>query len=221
LIGGFKAAHKRLAEELAEDARRTASWTGRGEFSGPVMRAMMEVPRHQFVTAGEAPFAYANRPLSIGHGQTISQPFIVALMTELLDLEPGDKVLEVGTGSGYQTAVLAALAGDVYTIEIIPELADAARRRLAHLGYRNIIMKIAQGREGWPGEAPFDAIMVTAAAPVVPPALVDQLAPGGRMVVPVGEHGGHQDLVRIFKSADGRVEEKNVLAVAFVPLVED
>jgi len=219
MSGAIPAARRQLMRAIADDTRRTLGETGRAEISPPVMAAMADVPRHEFVPAGEVASAYANRPLPIGNGQTISQPFIVALMTELLDIGPGDKVLELGTGSGYQTAVLAALGAAVYSVEIVPQLAQAAAARLGRLGTRNIHLKTAQGRDGWPGEAPFDAIMVTAAAADIPPALIDQLRSGGRLVLPVGEPGGHQMLMRIVKSADGGFEKKPVLAVAFVPLL--
>jgi protein-L-isoaspartate(D-aspartate) O-methyltransferase len=212
---------KRLMAAIAEDTSRTAAETGRGELSPSVLGAMMDVPRQEFVPAGDAASAFDNRPLPIGHGQTISQPFIVALMTELLDIGPGDKVLELGTGSGYQTAVLAQLGAAVYSVEIIPQLADAAAVRLARLGLKNVHLQTAQGWDGWPSEAPFDAILVTAAAARTPPALVGQLKPGGRLIVPIGATGGHQILMRLVKSEDGGFEEERILSVAFVPLVED
>lgn len=206
---------------IAEDTYRTAGETGRGELSPSILGAMMEVPRQEFVPAGEADSAFDNRPLPIGHGQTISQPFIVALMTELLDIGPADRVLELGTGSGYQTAVLAALGASVYSLEIIPQLADEAAKRLDRLGLKNVHLRTAQGWDGWPSEAPFDAIVVTAAAGRVPPALIRQLKPGGRLIVPIGEPGGHQMLMRIVKTEDGGIEEEHILSVAFVPLVEN
>jgi len=147
---------------------------------------MHKVPRHRFVPADMEPYAYANRPLPIGNGQTISQPFIVALMTDLLDLKPGDKVLEIGTGCGYQAAVLGELAREVYTIEIVEPLAQESAARLAALGYRNISARSGDGYNGWPAHAPFDAIIVTAGAAAVPPALIEQLKPGGKLVIPVG-----------------------------------
>ena len=162
--------------------------------------------------------AYENRPLPIGHGQTISQPFVVALMTELLDLQPDDSVLEVGTGSGYQAAVLAELAGKVCSIEVIPELAASAAESAGGQGYGNVELRTGDGGLGWPERAPFDAIMVTAAAPDVPPALVEQLRPGGRMVIPVGPRHGDQELLLITKDAAGTVTQRTILPVAFVPL---
>jgi protein-L-isoaspartate(D-aspartate) O-methyltransferase len=162
--------------------------------------------------------AYDNRPLPIGHGQTISQPFVVALMTELLDLSPQDSVLEIGTGSGYQAAVLAEVAGSVCSIEVIPELAAAAAKALTHEGYTNVMLRTGDGGSGWPERAPFDAIIVTAAAPEIPPALVAQLRIGGRMVIPVGPRHGDQELVLLTKDTAGEVTQRNVLPVAFVPL---
>ena len=161
---------------------------------------------------------YVNRPRAIGHGQTISQPYIVALMTDLLDLEPTDRVLEIGTGCGYQAAVLAELCARVYSVETVEELAHTAAARLDRLGYANVEVRYGEGFEGWPEEAPFDAIMVTAAPTAVPPALVEQLAPGGRLVVPVGEAGTTQTLTLCRKDAEGRVERDNLLPVSFVPM---
>jgi protein-L-isoaspartate(D-aspartate) O-methyltransferase len=184
------------------------------------MAAMARVPRHEFVPEWEIPFAYANRPLGIGHGQTISQPYIVAVMTDLLDLKEDDRVLEVGTGCGYQAAVLAETAGQVYTLESVPELAEQARFRLQRLGYRNVTVRVGDGYRGWPEEAPFDAIMVTAAPPDIPPALGEQLGTGGRMVIPVGRSNETQMLYRCVKQADGTLSKEAKLPVAFVPMVE-
>jgi len=167
---------------------------------------------------GSMDAAFENRPQPIGHGQTISQPFIVALMTELLDLQPDDGVLEVGTGSGYQAAVLAELAGKVCSIEVIPELARAAAAALAQQGYGNVVLRTGDGGLGWPERAPFDVIIVTAAAPNIPPALIEQLRSGGVMVIPVGPRHGDQELVLLRKNAAGEVTQRNVLPVAFVPL---
>jgi protein-L-isoaspartate(D-aspartate) O-methyltransferase len=189
---------------------------------GPAVRdALARVPRHQFVPRLERGLAYANRPLSIGHGQTISQPYIVAIMTQLLDPGPESRVLEIGTGCGYQAAVLAEIAAGVWTIERIPALAEAAAQRLARLGYTNIHVRAGDGSLGWPGEAPFDAIIVTAAAGAIPPALIDQLARGGRMVTPVGVPGREQALTVVDKARDGAITERTCLPVAFVPLVEE
>jgi protein-L-isoaspartate(D-aspartate) O-methyltransferase len=211
--------HQRLLREIAEDAVETARWTGRRAFATRVMDAMAAVPRHLFVTNRQRAAAYDNRPLPIGHGQTISQPYIVAVMTDLLDLAPTDRVLEIGTGSGYQTAVLHQLAAFVVSIECVPELAEQARRRLAALGCDRVRVQIGDGFRGCPEEAPFDAIIVTAAPPAIPQPLVDQLKPGGRLVVPVGAAGDTQMLYRCVKAADGRVEAEPKLPVAFVPMV--
>jgi protein-L-isoaspartate(D-aspartate) O-methyltransferase len=184
-----------------------------------VLAAMRDVPRHQFVPADVIPEAYDDTPLPIGHDQTISQPYIVALMTELLGIEPGDRVLEVGTGSGYQAAVASQLADSVFTIEILEELAATAADRLERLGYRNVVARQGDGYFGWADHAPFDGILVTAAAGHVPPPLVAQLAPGGRMVIPVGGVFQVQHLVLVEKTAGGQVRTRNVLPVSFVPLV--
>ena len=186
--------------------------------TAPVLAVMGQVPRHEFVPAGERARAYQDRPLPIGFGQTISQPYIVALMTDLLEVGPGDKVLEIGTGSGYQAAVLAELGVKVYTIEIVPPLAEAAAARLARLGYGTAEARPGDGYYGWPGLAPFDGIVVTAAASHVPPSLVQQLKPGGRMVIPVGSPFSVQQLVLITKNADGTVKTEQLLPVRFVPL---
>lgn len=203
---------------IAEEAAETASFTGREAFAPRVMEAMAKVPRHLFVPPGQEPVAYVNGPLPIGYGQTISQPFIVALMTDLLDLQPGMRVLEVGTGSGYQAAVLGELGAEVYSLEIVPELARRAAERLARLGYDRVHVKAADGYEGWSEHAPFERIIVTAAAPAVPPPLLDQLAPGGRLVIPIGAVHVGQTLAVVDKDAAGRVTERPVLPVAFVPL---
>jgi protein-L-isoaspartate(D-aspartate) O-methyltransferase len=171
------------------------------------------------VPPAQAGSAYRNHPLPIGAGQTISQPYIVALSTDLVQPRAGQRVLEVGTGSGYQAAVLAEIVGKVYTIELIAALGNAAAERLRALGYANVEVRIGDGYAGWPEAAPFDAIVVTAAAPRVPQALVEQLKPGGRMVIPVGESGAAQELLVITKRADGGVDTRSVLPVRFVPLV--
>lgn len=216
---GFEKARAALLREIEAQARETESWTGRATYAPAVMAAMAAVPRHAFVDETERALAYLNRPLPIGHGQTISQPYIVAVMTDMLDLTPSARVLEVGTGCGYQAAVLAEVAGHVYTVEAVPALAAAARERLARLGYGNVSVREGDGRLGWPEEAPFDAIIVTAAAERIPPALIEQLKPSGRMVVPVGPPWGPQVLVVGGKHKDGRFETANTLPVAFVPLV--
>ena len=185
--------------------------------SPAVLQAMTRVPRHLFVPEPLRLHAYEDRPLPIGHGQTISQPYIVGYMTEVLQLEPAHKVLEIGTGSGYQAAVLAEIARQVYSVEIVPELADRARRALAQTGYRNVEVRSGNGYLGWPERAPFDRIIVTAAPPDIPQPLVDQLAVGGIMVVPVGS--GYQEIVIINKTAQG-VTQKRTIEVRFVPMVK-
>jgi len=179
---------------------------------------MGKVERHRFVPAGLAALAYLNRPLPIGHGQTISQPYIVALMTDLMKVKAGDKVLEIGTGSGYQAAILAELAGAVYSIEIIEAMGREAGERLKKLGCRNVKTKVGDGYYGWPEAAPFDAIMVTAAASHVPPPLIRQLKPGGRMVIPLGTQFMTQSLMLVEKKRDGSVTNRQILPVRFVPL---
>jgi protein-L-isoaspartate(D-aspartate) O-methyltransferase len=207
-----------LVAEISEEAAATASYTGRAEFSPEVMAAIARVRRERFIEPGQEPLAYVNGPLPIGYGQTISQPYIVALMTDLLDLEPGHRVLEIGTGSGYQTAVLAELGTEVFGLEIVPELARRSAERLSAMGYRGLHLKEGDGNRGWPEAAPFDRILAAAAAVTVPPALIEQLAPGGRMVIPVGTGPLGQMLTLVVKDADGMVSEKPVLPVAFVPL---
>jgi len=191
----------------------------RGITDEEVLNAMRAVPRHLFVPESKQARAYGDYPLPIGYGQTISQPYIVALMTDLLELKEGDKVLEVGTGSAYQAAILAEIPGvEVYTIEIIPELAESARVRLENLGYTSVYCKQGDGYYGWPEHAPFDAIIVTAAPDHTPQPLVDQLAKDGRMVVPVGPPGGYQTLWKFVKQSDGELKTYNMGGVAFVPL---
>ncbi len=216
----FEAQRRRMVDEIAAMARAARLDTGRSALAAPVMAAMAKVPRHEFVPAASRRNAYANRPLSIGAGQTISQPFIVALMSDLMQIKPGDKVLEIGTGSGYQAAVLAEIGAVVHTIEIIEPLAQEAQARLSRLGYVNVFTRVGDGYQGWPEKAPFDAIMLTAAPREVPQPLIDQLQPGGRLVVPIGERDGVQALLLIEKRADGTLSRRNVLAVRFVPLTD-
>lgn len=211
---------KRMMDDITALTRETRLETGRAALGDRVMAAMTKVPRHEFVPADQKRNAYANRPLPIGMGQTISQPFIVALMTDLMGVKPGDRVLEIGTGSGYQAAVLGELAGAVYTIEIVEPLGREAAERLNRLGYRNVVTKIGDGYQGWAEHAPFDAIMVTAAPRDVPQPLIDQLKPGGRLVVPVGGQGAGQALLVIEKHPDGRITRREVLGVRFVPLTD-
>jgi protein-L-isoaspartate(D-aspartate) O-methyltransferase len=180
-----------------------------------VLDALRAVPRHEFVPADQRALAYVDRALPIGHDQTISQPYVVAFMTQALAVEPGEKVLEIGTGSGYQAAVLAALGAEVFSIEIVEPLGRAAAVRLERLGY-DVAVRIGDGYRGWPEQAPFDAIILTAAPPEVPSPLLDQLKPGGRMVLPEGE--GFQQLVLVTKDADGSVMRRSLLDVRFVPM---
>lgn len=210
----------RMVEHIAALTRETRFETGRAILSERVMSAMSKVPRHEFVPAWERASAYADRPLPIGHGQTISQPFIVALMTDLADIAPGHTVLEVGTGCGYQAAVLGELAKTVYTIEIVEPLGHEAAERLKRLGYQNIHTKVGDGYQGWREHAPFDAIIVTAAPREVPQPLIDQLKPGGKLVVPVGGQVSVQSLLVLEKQRDGTLTRREVLGVRFVPLVD-
>jgi len=208
----------RMVEEIAAMARETGAETGRPRFSDAVMAAIGKVPRHRFVPVPLQSSAYDNRPLPIGEGQTISQPYIVALMSELLDAKPTDRVLEVGTGSGYQAAVLAELVAKVYTIEIVEPLARRAMQTLGQLGYGNIEVRIGDGYDGWAAAAPFDSIIVTAAPAEIPKPLIDQLRSGGRMVIPVGGSRDVQQLLLVEKRVDGSATTKRTLTVRFVPL---
>jgi len=211
-------ARARMVAEIAAMARETGGETGRPKFGDAVMAAMGKVPRHRFVPFLQEAFAYENRPLPIGDGQTISQPYIVALMTDLVDAKSSDTVLEVGTGSGYQAAVLAEIVAKVYTIEIVEALGRRAATLLGELGYRNVEARIGDGYGGWPAAAPFDVIVVTAAPAEVPQPLIDQLKPGGRMVIPVGGSVDVQQLLLVEKRADGSATTKRTLPVRFVPL---
>jgi protein-L-isoaspartate(D-aspartate) O-methyltransferase len=208
-----------MVAEVEAMYRETRAETGLGALSPAVRAALGKVERHRLVPPAQASAAYRNHPLPIGAGQTISQPYIVALSADLLAPKPGDVVLEVGTGSGYQAAVLAEIVKQLYSIELIESLGRSAAARLSELGYRNVEVRIGDGYAGWPEKAPFDGIVVTAAAPQVPPALVAQLKPGARMVIPVGETGDVQYLKVLVKRADGGYDEKRVLPVRFVPLV--
>ncbi|HSA81063.1 MAG TPA: protein-L-isoaspartate(D-aspartate) O-methyltransferase [Geminicoccaceae bacterium] len=212
------AARRALLETIAEEIRWTGIGDGRRELDPRVRAAIAKVPRERFVPPDLKAHAHDNRPLPIGHGQTISQPLIVAVMTDLLRLQPSSRVLEVGTGSGYQTAILAELAGAVVTVEVVEALAAAARVRLKALGYRNIAFRTGDGAVGCPEEAPFDAILVAAAAPSIPRALLEQLRPGGRLVIPLGRDPLSQELVLVEKDAAGRSDERSLFPVAFVPL---
>ena len=207
-----------MLEAIAADAAATADYTGCRVLDAGVMATMAKVPRHEFVPADEAGYSYVNEALPIGYGQTISQPFIVALMTDLLEPRSDHRILEVGTGSGYQAAVLAELVDHVYSIEVIPELAEEASARLARLGYRNVTVRAGDGNDGWAEHAPFDGVIVTAAAAEIPGPLVQQLRPGGRLVIPIGPPR-NQELTLVDKSTTGQISERVVLPVAFVPLV--
>ncbi len=207
----------RMLVEIARDTRETAAMTGREELSGRVLEAIARVPRDRFVPTSQRGRAYFNRPLPIGSGQTISQPFIVALMSDLADVEKGDRVLEIGTGSGYQAAVLAELGAEVFSIEIIPELAARARSTLDETGYRRIRTRVGDGYHGWLEEAPFDAILVTAAAPEIPHPLIEQLAEGGRLVIPVAS-GPYGEQLTLVTRHGNEHEERELLPVRFVPL---
>lgn len=214
----YDKARKDLIHQIENDVRRTETYFSKSTFSSQVMEAMATVPRHKFVPEIFRYAAYENQPLPIGYGQTISQPYIVALMTDLLSLSPGDKALEVGTGSGYQAAILAELVDEVYTIEIIEELGKQATTVLASLKYNNVHTRIGDGYYGWQEHSPFDAIVVTAAASHIPPPLIRQLKPGGRMVIPVGSRFMVQQLVLVEKDDKGKVSTRQILPVMFVPL---
>jgi len=207
-----------LLEEIREEVRATCRLTGRAALAARVIEALRRVPRHAFVPDDMQWAAYQNTALPIGYRQTISQPYIVALMTDLIEPKAEDVILEVGTGSGYQAAVLSRLVRQVYSLEIIDELAIQARDRLQRLGFDNVEVRAGNGHFGLPEHAPYDSIIVTAAASSVPAALIDQLKPGGVLVIPVGNRYLGQDLKVIRKDETGRVEERSVLPVVFVPL---
>jgi len=213
------AAMRHLLAAIDAEVAAMETWTGRAALKPDVRAAIGRVPRRAFVAAAEAAAAYENRPLPIGAGQTISQPSMVAIMTDLLDCAPGRRVLEIGTGSGYQAAILAELGARVFSIETVPALAAAAGERLRDLGYGDIELRCGDGGRGWPEAAPFDGIVVTAAASALPRPLVEQLAAGGRMVVPIGPAYGEQQLVLVTKDAAGGVREEALMPVAFVPFV--
>ncbi|MEO8417709.1 MAG: protein-L-isoaspartate(D-aspartate) O-methyltransferase [Methylophilaceae bacterium] len=208
----------KLVRDIAQLTRASAAETGRPEINPAVLAAMARTPRHRFVPIDQQHYAYHNRPLPIGYGQTISQPFLVALMTDLLEVKPGDRVLELGTGSGYQAALLAEMGMQVYSMEIVGPLATRASQTLAALYPRGVEVRHGDGYYGWEAHAPFDAIIVTAAASHVPPPLVRQLKPGGRMVIPLGASFLIQQLVLVEKAADGRISSREIVPVRFVPL---
>jgi protein-L-isoaspartate(D-aspartate) O-methyltransferase len=213
----FEKLRSQMMAEIAAEAALTAGHTGRAAFSERVMRAINSVPRHEFVPVELQPYAYLNRPLPIGYEKTVSQPFIVALMTDLLDPASGDVVLEIGAGAGYQAAILAALTKRVYSVDIIEELAQGAERRLKRLGYDTVEIRVANGYYGWMEHAPYDKIMVTAATDLIPPPLLSQLKPGGRMVIPTGIPE-KQTLVLVEKSAAGSLATREILPVRFSEL---
>lgn len=213
----YAEARAQLVEEIEDHVRATSDYLERDALDERVLQAIGSVPRHEFVPPDVRPRAYDNRPLPIGYGQTISQPYIVAIMTDLMDLQPGDRALEIGTGSGYQAAILAALIDAVYSIEIIAPLGEAAAGRLQRLGFDNVEVRIGDGYYGWEEQAPFDAIVVTAAASHIPPPLLKQLKPGGRMIIPVGSRFLTQQLLLVRKQSDGEIVTRQILPVAFVP----
>jgi len=210
-----------MVSTIEADVAQTSLYLDKQALDPRVMAAMGKVARHALVPEDQRDNAYRNRPLPIGYGQTISQPYLVAVMTDLLKPKPGDRVLEVGTGSGYQAAILAELVARVFTIEVIAPLGERARTALQALGYNNIEVQVADGYYGWPEQAPFDAIVVTAAASHVPPPLLKQLKPGGRMVIPVGSSFMVQQLLLVEKAADGEISTRQILPVRFVPLTGD
>ena len=214
----YSDARQKLVQEIESNVRATSQYLNKQALDPRVMHALGKVPRQEFVPTAEQPYAYYNQPLPIGYGQTISQPYIVVVMTDLLQLSADSKVLEVGTGSGYQAAMLAELAEQVYSIEIIKPLAEQAASRLARLGYSTIRTKYADGYYGWPEYAPFDAIVVTAAASHVPPPLIKQLKVGGRMVIPVGSSFMTQELLLVTKGAGDKITTRQILPVRFVAL---
>lgn len=209
-----------MLSDIEWEVKLTRSMIGKDSLDERVMAAMKHVPRHEFIPKALREYAYQNAPVPIGAGQTISQPYIVALMSDLLNTKPSDVVLEIGTGSGYQAAILSRLVKQVYSIEFVEELAALARTRLHELGYDNVEVRAGDGNLGWPEHAPYDGIMVTAAAPHIPQALIDQLRAGARMVIPLGLPYSAQELIVVEKEPDGKIKTKDILGVAFVPLVE-
>jgi protein-L-isoaspartate(D-aspartate) O-methyltransferase len=214
----YVTARQRLVELIEDDVRATSAYLGQETLDPRILTAIGSVPRHEFVPPELKSLAYENRPLPIGHGQTISQPYIVAIMTDLLRVKSAFRVLEIGTGSGYQAAILAELVNEVYSIEIIKPLADTAETRLTRLGYHNIKTRHGDGYYGWQQHAPFDAIIVTAAAGHIPPPLIKQLKVGGRMIIPVGSRFMAQELLLVEKVEDEKITTRQILPVRFVPL---
>ena len=210
-----------MVKEIKADVIRTRVYIGKSKLDDKVMRVIEEIEREKFISEELRALAYENHPLTIGYGQTISQPYIVALMTDMIQLQPDSIVLEIGTGSGYQAAVLASLAKQVYSLEIIEALANQARSRLRELDYKNIEIRSGDGYHGWAEHAPFDAIIVTAASEQIPPPLVEQLKPGGKLIIPVGQQYQTQQLIIVEKNLDGITNTKQILPVSFVPLTGD
>lgn len=214
----YAMARKQMVALIENDVKETRSYLDKEALDNKVLEMMATVPRHEFVPEAMKGYAYENRPLSIGHGQTISQPYIVAIMTDLLALTKASRVLELGTGSGYQAAILSGLVKQVFTIEIVEPLGLAAKERLARLGYDNVSVRIGDGYYGWDEQAPFDAIIVTAAASHIPPPLTQQLKVGGRMIIPVGTQFMTQQLLLVTKQEKGRLISRQILPVRFVPV---
>ncbi|MDP1663752.1 MAG: protein-L-isoaspartate(D-aspartate) O-methyltransferase [Methylobacter sp.] len=211
---------QRMLEDIEMEVNQTRHLIGKDALDDRVMTAIKQVPRHKFLPADFRFFAYDNGPAPIGSGQTISQPYIVALMTDLLNTKPTDTILEIGTGSGYQAAILSRLVKQVYSLEVIAELSVNARRQLKKMGYNNVTVKTGDGRLGWPEHAPFDGIIVTAATLHIPRPLIDQLRTGARLVIPVGLPYNYQELMVIEKKANGKIEPRSILGVNFVPLID-
>ncbi len=219
--GEYDVLRHKMVEEVLANVAAEVSYSGGSTLHPDVVAAMQKVERHLFVPASQTARAYLNRPLPIGYGQTISQPLIVAMMTDLMQVKDGDKILEIGTGSGYQAAILAEIAKSVYSIEIIRPLGKQAAKRLKSLGYHNVEVRVGDGYYGWPEASPFDAIIVTAAASHVPPPLLKQLKPGGRMLIPLGMHFMTQYLMLVEKQMDGSVISRQILPVRFVPFTRE
>ena len=209
-----------MLKEIEDEVVFTERFIGKNKLDDRVMQAMHDVPRHEFVPRMQQGLAYMNGPLSIGHGQTISQPYIVALMTDMLNVNEDSVVLELGTGSGYQAAILSRIVKQVYSMEVIPELLESAQQKFKKLGYNNIETRLGDGHQGWPEHAPYDGIIVTAAAGDIPDTLIEQLKPGANLVIPVSRDFGPQELLLVNKQQDGSIITNDVLAVAFVPLVK-
>ncbi len=217
----YAMARQNMVRMIENDVRSTRFYLDKENLDEKVMQIMATVPRHEFVPNNEMDFAYENRPLSIGYGQTISQPYIVAIMTDLLELQADSRVLELGTGSGYQAAILSGLVEQVYSIEIVEPLGLAAKKRLKRLGYDNVTVNIGDGYYGWEEQAPFDAIIVTAAGSHIPPPLIKQLKVGGRMIIPVGTLFMTQQLLLVTKQDKAKLVTRQILPVRFVPITGD